>query len=64
MMITISIVDGLAQMILIPNMYYLKDKLGNEPAAAAHLMFIYTLPYTLKPICGYLSDNYFLFGYR
>lgn len=64
MMMSISIIDGLTQIILIPNMYYLKETLNNPPSIAAHLMFLYMLPYSLKFVYGYLSDNYFLFGYR
>lgn len=49
---------------MIPNMFFLKQTLNNDPSTAAHMMFLYTLPYSLKPICGYLSDNFFIFGYR
>lgn len=45
-------------------LYFLKDDLGVGPVGATSAIAIVNLPWTLKPIYGYLSDNYPIMGMR
>ncbi|CAN0014449.1 unnamed protein product, partial [Phaeothamnion confervicola] len=42
----------------------IKDELGLSPADVAALTGIFTLPWVLKPLYGFLSDGLPIFGYR
>lgn len=44
--------------------FFLKDEIGLGPAAVAAMTGISTLPWTLKPLLGLMSDGVPLFGYR
>ena len=44
--------------------FFLKDQLGLDPAASAAILGTATLPWTFKPLYGFLSDSVPLFGYR
>ncbi len=44
--------------------FFLKDELGLSPAEVAALTGIASLPWTVKPLFGFLSDGLPLFGYR
>ena len=44
--------------------YYMKDKLHLTPADMANIGGITTLPWVIKPLYGFLSDGFPLFGYR
>ncbi|MEO0540253.1 MAG: folate/biopterin family MFS transporter [Cyanobacteria bacterium P01_A01_bin.105] len=44
--------------------FFLKDELGLSPAEVAALTGIASLPWTIKPVFGFLSDGLPLFGYR
>ena len=44
--------------------YYMKDKLQLTPADMANIGGITTLPWVIKPLYGFLSDGFPLFGYR
>eukprot|EP01039_Chlorochromonas_danica_P002257 gene2257-2471_t len=44
--------------------FFLKDQLALSPADAAALMGLTSLPWLVKPLYGFLSDSFPLFGYR
>ena len=44
--------------------FFLKDQLGLPPAESAAILGLATLPWTFKPLYGFLSDSVPLFGYR
>ncbi|MEL6136300.1 MAG: folate/biopterin family MFS transporter [Cyanobacteria bacterium J06628_6] len=44
--------------------FFLKDELSLSPAEVAALTGIASLPWTIKPVFGFLSDGLPLFGYR
>ncbi len=44
--------------------FFLKDDLGLSPAEMAALIGVSTLPWTIKPLFGFLSDGLPIFGYR
>jgi len=45
-------------------LYFLKDELGVGPAGTAAAIALTQLPWTLKPIYGFISDNYSIMGLR
>ena len=44
--------------------YYFKDDLGLDPADLAIYTGFTSLPWLIKPVYGFLSDTFPLFGYR
>jgi folate/biopterin transporter len=44
--------------------YYYKDTLKLTPTQTSALGSMMTLPWTLKPLYGFMSDNFPIFGYR
>ena len=44
--------------------FFLKDEIGLSPSEVAALTGIAVLPWTIKPLFGFLSDGLPLFGYR
>jgi folate/biopterin transporter len=44
--------------------FFLKDELALSPAEVAAMMGIAALPWTIKPIFGFVSDGLPIFGYR
>ncbi|WP_008315120.1 folate/biopterin family MFS transporter [Leptolyngbya sp. PCC 6406] len=44
--------------------FFLKDDLGLSPAEVAALTGIATAPWTIKPLFGFMSDGFPIFGYR
>jgi len=53
--------SGLARLAI---SFYLKDALGLSPAQVAALTGITVIPWTIKPLYGWLSDSVPLWGYR
>ena len=44
--------------------FYYKDTLKLSPSQTSALGSMMTIPWTLKPIYGFMSDNFPIFGYR
>ena len=44
--------------------YYFKDKLKIEPSFLSQIMAFMRIPYMLKPVYGFLTDMFPIFGYR
>jgi folate/biopterin transporter len=57
-------VQGILGLARLAVSFFLKDDLGLTPAEVAALTGIAALPWTIKPVFGFLSDGLPLFGYR
>ncbi|MEM9265072.1 MAG: folate/biopterin family MFS transporter [Cyanobacteria bacterium P01_F01_bin.13] len=57
-------VQGILGLARLAVSFFLKDDLGLSPAEVAALTGIASLPWTIKPLFGFLSDGLPLFGYR
>eukprot|EP00611_Tribonema_gayanum_P032266 TRINITY_DN954_c0_g1_i2.p1 TRINITY_DN954_c0_g1~~TRINITY_DN954_c0_g1_i2.p1 ORF type:complete len:492 (+),score=68.81 TRINITY_DN954_c0_g1_i2:1589-3064(+) len=58
------ILQGALGLARLATTFFLKDELGLAPAELAALTGIFTLPWVLKPLYGFLSDGVPIFGYR
>lgn len=61
---TIYFVEGALGLARLAQTFLLKDELHLGPAELSALSGLFTLPWTIKPIYGFLSDAFPLFGYR
>ncbi|ESA37545.1 folate biopterin transporter [Leptolyngbya sp. Heron Island J] len=57
-------VQGILGLARLAVSFFLKDELGLSPAEVAALTGIASLPWTIKPIFGFLSDGLPIIGYR
>ncbi|MFE4106423.1 folate/biopterin family MFS transporter [Almyronema epifaneia] len=57
-------VQGIVGLARLAVSFFLKDTIGLNPAEVAALTGIATLPWTIKPVFGFLSDGWPLFNYR
>ncbi len=57
-------VQGILGLARLAVSFFLKDDLALSPAEVAALTGIATLPWTVKPLFGFLSDGLPVFGYR
>lgn len=62
--VTIYFVEGALGLARLAQTYLLKDELSLGPAELAALTGIFALPWTIKPLYGFLSDGFPLFGYK
>lgn len=61
---TIYFVEGALGLARLAQTFLLKDSLHLGPAELSALTGIFALPWTIKPLYGFLSDGVPLFGYR
>lgn len=61
---TIYFVEGALGLARLAQTYLLKDELHLGPAELSALTGLFSLPWTIKPLYGFLSDGVPLFGYR
>jgi folate/biopterin transporter len=61
---TIYFVEGALGLARLAQTFLLKDELHLGPAELSALSGIFTLPWTIKPLYGFLSDGFPLLGYR
>ena len=61
---TIYFVEGALGLARLAQTFLLKDELHLGPAELSALTGIFTLPWTIKPLYGFLSDGFPLFGSR
>jgi len=61
---TIYFVEGALGLARLAQTFLLKDELHLGPAELSALTGIFTLPWTIKPLYGFLSDGFPLFSYR
>ncbi|NMF85388.1 folate/biopterin family MFS transporter [Nodosilinea sp. P-1105] len=57
-------VQGILGLARLAVSFFLKDDLGLSPAEVAALTGIATLPWTIKPLFGFVSDGFPILGYR
>lgn len=57
-------VQGMERLARLAVSFFLKDELGLSPAQVSLLMGIAVLPWTIKPLFGFISDGLPIFGYR
>ena len=57
-------VQGILGLARLAVSFFLKDDIGLSPAEVSALMGIAALPWTIKPVFGFLSDGLPIFGYR
>lgn len=60
----IYFVEGALGLASLARTFLLKDELHMGPAELSALTGLFTLPWTIKPLYGFLSDGVPLFGYR
>jgi folate/biopterin transporter len=60
----IYFVEGALGLARLAQSYMLKDELHLGPAELSALSGIFALPWTIKPLYGFLSDGFPLFGYQ
>jgi folate/biopterin transporter len=61
---TIYFVEGALGLARLAQTFLLKDELQLGPAEMSALTGIFALPWTIKPLYGFVSDGFPLFGYR
>mmetsp|Transcript_30320 Transcript_30320/g.35301 ORF Transcript_30320/g.35301 Transcript_30320/m.35301 type:complete len:706 (+) Transcript_30320:54-2171(+) len=61
---SIYFVEGALGLARLAQTFYLKDTLHLDPASLSALTGLFTLPWTIKPLYGFLSDGVPLFGYK
>lgn len=61
---TIYFVEGALGLARLAQTYLLKDELHLGPAELSALTGLFSVPWTIKPLYGFLSDGVPLFGYR
>mmetsp|Transcript_12368 Transcript_12368/g.30348 ORF Transcript_12368/g.30348 Transcript_12368/m.30348 type:complete len:772 (-) Transcript_12368:1065-3380(-) len=57
-------VQGILELATLGQTYFLKDELHADPAQVAIFMSIAAIPWSIKPLIGFVSDTMPLFGYR
>jgi folate/biopterin transporter len=62
--LTVYFVQGILGLARLAVSFFLKDDLSLSPAEVAALMGIASLPWTIKPVFGFISDGLPIFGYR
>jgi BT1 family len=62
--VTIYFVEGALGLARLAQSFLLKDELSLGPAELSALTGLFVLPWTIKPLYGFLSDGFPLFGYR
>ena len=60
----IALSQGLLDLMVLPIFYFYKDILKVSAAEISIYVAFAMLPWVMKPIFGFLSDKYPLFGYR
>lgn len=64
MIVLVAFIDGALRITNIPTFYLWKDYLGVSPGVNCLLRYVTKLPWCAKPLFAYVSDRYYLFGYR
>ncbi|NJL84434.1 MAG: folate/biopterin family MFS transporter, partial [Chloroflexaceae bacterium] len=62
--LTVYFVQGILGLAQLAVSFFLKDDLGLTPAQVAALTGIAMLPWTVKPLFGFISDGLPILGYR
>ncbi len=62
--LTVYFVQGILGLSRLAVSFFLKDELGLSPAEVSALFGIIVLPWIIKPVFGFFSDGFPIFGYR
>lgn len=62
--LTVYFVQGILGLARLAVTFFFKDSLGLNPAEVATITGITVIPWMIKPIYGFISDSFPLFGYR
>lgn len=62
--LTVYFVQGALGLARLATTFFLKDQLHLNPAESAALLGLTSLPWIIKPIYGFLSDEFPILGYR
>jgi folate/biopterin transporter len=62
--LTVYFVQGILGLARLAVSFFLKDELALSPAEVSALMGIVAIPWMVKPLFGFISDGFPLFGYR
>ena len=62
--LTVYFVQGILGLARLAVTFFLKDSLGLNPAEVATITGITFLPWIIKPVYGFISDGFPIFGYR
>jgi folate/biopterin transporter len=62
--LTVYFVQGILGLARLAVSFFLKDELKLSPAEVSALMGIVAIPWMVKPLFGFVSDGFPLFGYR
>lgn len=62
--LTVYFVQGILRLSRLAVSFFLKDELGLSPAEVSALFGIIVLPWIIKPVFGFFSDGFPIFGYR
>ncbi|MEA5593720.1 folate/biopterin family MFS transporter [Rivularia sp. UHCC 0363] len=62
--LTVYFVQGILGLSRLAVSFFLKDELGLSPAEVSALFGIIVLPWIIKPLFGFFSDGFPIFGYR
>jgi predicted MFS family arabinose efflux permease len=64
MVIAVAFIDGALRIVNIPTFYLWKDYYHLSPGMNCLLRYITKLPWCIKPLFAYISDRYYIAGYR
>lgn len=64
LVLLLSFVSGITMFILYPKMFHIKDVLKAQSYEYTQFRSIVSIPWTLKPLIGYIEDVVFVKGYR
>ncbi len=62
--LTVYFVQGILGLARLAVSFFLKDELGLTPAQVSAMLGIVALPWIIKPLFGFISDGFPIFGYR
>ncbi len=62
--VSVYVVRGILNLARLAISFFLKDDLGLSPAEVSALTGVAVLPWVIKPLFGFLSDGFPIFGYR
>jgi folate/biopterin transporter len=62
--LTVYFVQGILGLARLAVSFFLKDELGLTPVQVSAMLGAVVLPWTIKPLFGFLSDGLPIFGYR
>lgn len=62
--VSVYVVRGILNLARLAISFFLKDDLGLSPAEVSALTGVAVLPWVIKPLFGFVSDGFPVFGYQ